>query len=150
LFLTEFAISGILEQLDAPEAAAVLTALVSEDGRVHEAVRARCGPNVDLALAEIHTLGRRLWKTQKDFDVEVPVEFAPTFSGLTEMWARGATWDDIRMSTTFDEGDVVRALRRTLDLCRQYIRGNGMKESVVAVCNRAEALLARDEVKEDF
>jgi superfamily II RNA helicase len=82
--------------------------------------------------------------------VDIPVEFSPIFSGLTEMWAQGATWDDIRMATSFDEGDVVRALRRTLDLCRQFMRAPGMKQHIVDLCGATEVLLARDEVKEDF
>jgi superfamily II RNA helicase len=66
------------------------------------------------------------------------------------MWAQGATWYDIRMATSFDEGDVVRAFRRTLDLCRQFMRAPGMKPEIVAICSAAEQLLARDEVKENF
>ncbi len=150
LFLSEVAMSGVLDTLKPSELAAVMTALVSEEGRVHEAVRIRVSPQVDMAFAEILKVGKTLWRLQRDFDIDIPVEFSPTFSGLTEMWADGATWDDIRMATTFDEGDVVRALRRTLDLCRQFIRAPGMPEQVVELCTHAERLLARDEVKEDF
>jgi superfamily II RNA helicase len=150
LFLTEVALSGQLQRLAPAELAAVITALVTEEGRVNDAVRARVGPQVDLALENIQRIGRNLWKLQRDFDIDTPVEFSPTFAGLTEMWGHGANWDAIRMATTFDEGDVVRAFRRTLDLCRQMIRAPGMKEDLVSLCRDAEALLARDEVKEDF
>ncbi len=150
LFLTEVAVSGQLERLSAAELASVLTALVTEEGRVTDAVRARASASVDLALEAIQRIGRNLWKLQRDFEIDIPVEFSPTFAGLTEMWANGASWDDIRMATTYDEGDVVRAFRRTLDLCRQLIRAPGARESLVNLCRDAEVLLARDEVKEDF
>jgi ATP-dependent RNA helicase HelY len=150
LFLSEVAISGALEKLTPAELAAVLTSLVTEEGRVNDAVRARVSPQVDVALAEVHKVGRGLWRLQRDFDIDIAIEFSPTFAGLTEMWANGASWDAIRMATSFDEGDVVRALRRTLDLCRQFIRAPGMPKAVVDLCNQTEALLARDEVKEDF
>ncbi|HEY9684184.1 MAG TPA: DEAD/DEAH box helicase [Oculatellaceae cyanobacterium] len=150
LFLSEVAISGVLERLTPAELAAVITSLVTEEGRVNDAVRTRVNPQVDLALGEIHKIGRNLWRLQRDFDIDIPIEFSPTFAGLTEMWANGAVWDDIRMATTFDEGDVVRALRRTLDLIRQFMRAPGMPEALVELCRKTEMLLARDEVKEDF
>jgi superfamily II RNA helicase len=150
LFLSEVAVSGILQRLTPSELAAVLTSLVTEEGRVNDAVRARVSSGVDMALSEVLKIGKNLWRLQRDFDIDIAIEFSPTFAGLTEMWANGATWNDIRNATTFDEGDVVRALRRTLDLCRQFMRAPGMPEAVVELCTRTEALLARDEVKEDF
>lgn len=150
LFLSEVAITGILDHLKPAEFAAVVTALVSEEGRIHDAMRVRVSPQVDLVLEQVNVLARKLIRAQRDFEIEIPVEFSPVFSGLTEMWANGASWDEIRLSTAFDEGDVVRALRRTVDLCRQYIRAPGMKRSIVDLATAAEALLARDEVKEDF
>jgi superfamily II RNA helicase len=151
LFLTEAAISGILEHLSASEFAAVVTALVSEEGRGgQDAMRIRVSANVDLALERLHGLARKLLRTQRDFDVEISVEFSPIFSGLTQMWADGVPWEQMRMASQFDEGDIVRAMRRTVDLCRQFVRAPGMKDSVVELSRAAETLLARDEVKEDF
>lgn len=150
LFLTEVAISGILERLAPPEFAAVVTALVTEEGRVNEMNRSRVSPQVDLALERVHALARKLLRVERDFDVEIPVEFSPTFSGLTEMWAQGASWDAMRMATSYDEGDVVRAIRRTVDMCRQFMRAPGMKDEVVNIARETERALARDEAKEDF
>jgi len=56
----------------------------------------------------------------------------------------------MRMATRYDEGDVVRSIRRALDLCRQYIRASNMPEKVVELCSRVEILINRDEVREDF
>jgi len=36
-----------------------------------------------------------------------------------EAWARGASWSDVIANTSLDEGDVVRVLRRTVDLLAQ-------------------------------
>ncbi len=149
LFLTECAISGILDGLKPAEFAAVVTALVTEEGRNQDLSRVKLSPTVDIILGEINTLARKLFRLQRDFDVDISVEFSPTFSGLTQMWAEGATWDAMRNATSFDEGDVVRAMRRTLDLCRQFMRAPGMKESIVELARAAEQLLSRDEVKED-
>ncbi len=150
LFLTEVVVNGLFDHLAPPELAAVLTALVQEEGRGHEMLRIRVSPNVDAALEELGRLARKIKRLQKDFDVELPVEYSAQFSGLTEMWARGASWEQIRLSSQFDEGDVVRSFRRTLDLCRQYMRAEGMPEHVINLCREVEALINRDEVKEVF
>jgi superfamily II RNA helicase len=150
LFLTEVAMSGVLTGLKPHQFAAVLTALVTEVGRQQENVRSRVSPEVDLALEEINHIGRGLFRLQRDFDVEIPIEFSPVFSPLTELWAQSATWDEMRMASLFDEGDIVRSLRRTVDLCRQFGRAPGMPDDMVALALATEPLLARDEVKDDF
>jgi superfamily II RNA helicase len=150
LFLSEVAISGLFKGLRPAEFAAVLTALVSEESRIENAVSVKYSPSVDMVLEKLIRLGRKIFRLQRDFDIEIPIEFAPTFSGLSQMWAEGANWEDIRHSTQFDEGDVVRALRRTVDLCRQYMRAPNVPEDVVNLCMKTEPLLARDEVKEAF
>jgi superfamily II RNA helicase len=150
LFLSEVALSGILEKLKPSEFAAILTCLVTENGRRQDNNHFRVTPQVDYALEKINEVGRRLFKLQREFEVDVSIEFSPTFAPLTELWASGATWDEMRRATLFDEGDIVRSLRRTLDLCRQFARAPGMPEAIVFLANAAEPLLARDEIKEDF
>lgn len=149
LFLAEVAISGILKNLQSHELAAVITALVHEEGRLHDAIRVRVSPSVDMALQEVHQLARKQIRLQREFDVDIPVEFSPVFSGLTEMWAQGATWEQIRLMTSQDEGDIVRSLRRTLDLTRQFIRAEGMPPEIVDACRQVELAINRDEVSED-
>ncbi|MBZ0188800.1 MAG: DEAD/DEAH box helicase [Candidatus Obscuribacterales bacterium] len=150
LFLTEVALSGLFDQLSGPELAGLITALVQEEGRLHDMFKRKMSGPVEGALGEVKTIAKRVLRAQKDFDIEIPVEFSGHFSGITEMWAQGASWQHLRHATSYDEGDIVRALRRTLDLCRQYMRADGMPESVVEACRQCESLINRDEVKEDF
>lgn len=149
LFMSEVAVSGCLDDLKPSELAAVFTCLVSEQGRATDATRIRVGPQVDMVLEEVHRIGRRVWRLQQDFDIDIPVEFSPVLAGVTQMWAEGASWEDIRRATAFDEGDVVRSLRRTLDLCRQFLRAPEVPSHLVESCTAAMELIARDEVKED-
>ncbi|HEY9788576.1 MAG TPA: DEAD/DEAH box helicase [Candidatus Obscuribacterales bacterium] len=150
LFLCEVILSGCLENLHAAEVAAVMTALVTEESRPHEHFRMRISPQVEFALEPIYHIARKIMHQQKEFDVEIPVNVSPMLAGLTEMWAQGVSWDEMRMASSHDEGDIVRSLRRTVDLCRQFIRAPHVPEKVVQLCTQAEALIARDEVKEDF
>ncbi len=39
--------------------------------------------------------------------------------GLVHAWAKGVSWNDLIANTSLDEGDVVRIMRRTVDLLAQ-------------------------------
>ena len=39
--------------------------------------------------------------------------------GLVHSWASGSSWSDLIANTSLDEGDVVRIMRRTIDLLSQ-------------------------------
>jgi len=101
-------------------------------------------------LAEVNVIAKKIHRLQHEYEVDIAVELSLDFAPLTEMWANGAAWDEMRHVSIYDEGDVVRALRRTVDLCRQLMRASGMPIKVVNACRAAEALIARDEVKEDY
>lgn len=150
LFLTEVAVSGILERLKPSELAAVLSCLVTEEGRAQENGRLTTSAAVDDALGEIRSIARKIFLIQRQMEVDMSIDLSPTFAALTQAWAEGASWDQMRLMSLSDEGDIVRTLRRTLDLCRQFVRAPGMPPKVVAVCSATETLIARDEVNEDF
>lgn len=150
LFLSEMIVNNVFDGLASHEVGALLNILVQEEGRLHENVRLKVSPNVDNQLYEIRSIGRDLKKVQRQFDVEIPINYSEHFAALTEMWAQGATWDQIRHATVYDEGDVVRAFRRTLDLCRQYMRAEGVPADLVKVFQEVELIINRDEVKENF
>lgn len=40
-------------------------------------------------------------------------------AGIVEAWASGSTWSQVMADCSLDDGDVVRLLSRTTDLCRQ-------------------------------
>lgn len=150
LFLSEVALSGLIETLEPTEIAAVLAALIGEDHRGAGEIKARVSPQADMAIDELRKIAKKLTRLQRDFDVDMPIEIGVQKCGLMQMWAQGASWDAMRMATRYDEGDVVRSIRRALDLCRQYIRASNMPEKVVELCSRVEILINRDEVREDF
>lgn len=150
LFLCEVAMApSVYKGLTPSEFAAVMTALVSDESRLETTARIRVNPQVDSALQRVHKVARRIFRLQRDFEVDIPVQFSPMLSGLTQLWAEGATWEDIREATDWDEGDIVRGIRRTVDLCRQFMRAPHAPPEVVELCTQCEALLSRDEVRED-
>ncbi len=150
LFISEVVLSGVLKRLTAQEFASVLTAIVTEESRPEDVSWAKIDPNVEAALERIQKIARKVFLMQRDFEIETPVEFSPLFCGLSQMWAAGATWEEIRQATFHDEGIVVRIFRRTLDLCRQIAIAPNSPRDVAELAITAERLMARDEVREDY
>lgn len=150
LFIAEVVLSGILKHLTPEEFAAVTTAMVTEESRPEDVSSAKVDPNVELALEKIQKIARRVYLMQRDFNIDIPVEFSPLFCGLSQMWASGANWEDIRHATFHDEGLVVRIFRRTVDLCRQIAIAPNSPEDIAELAFKAERLMARDEVREDY
>jgi superfamily II RNA helicase len=111
--------SGHLDELPPPELAAVLEAISTEVNRPD----LWCGypppPAVDEALHDLRGLRRELGRQQERAKVAFPLWWEPELTGLVEVWARGASWSDVIGNTSLDEGDVVRVLRRTVDLLAQ-------------------------------
>jgi superfamily II RNA helicase len=62
---------------------------------------------------------RELQRQQEQAAVVMPVWFEPELMGLVEAWAKGVSWNDLIANTSLDEGDVVRIMRRTVDLLAQ-------------------------------
>jgi len=76
---------------------------------------------------------RKLIQTQKRHEINIPLWLEVDLLGLIEQWALGATWDELCSNTSLDEGDLVRILRRTIDLLWQIPQvprvANGLKEN---------------------
>ena len=58
-------------------------------------------------------------RIQERYDLNIPAWSETELIGLVEKWANGSTWDRLMANTSLDEGDVVRVLRRTIDLLAQ-------------------------------
>ncbi|WP_013320454.1 DEAD/DEAH box helicase [Gloeothece verrucosa] len=84
---------------------------------------------------------RQLFQSQRQKMITIPVWLEDELMGLVEAWARGTEWQDLCDATSLDEGDLVRLLRRTVDLLWQipYIPGvsamlrQNAKEAIIAM-----------------
>ena len=46
---------------------------------------------------------------------------SPAVSGAAELWANGCSWAELKDAVALDDGDLVRLLRRTMELLRQLL-----------------------------
>ncbi|MEL7083519.1 MAG: DEAD/DEAH box helicase [Cyanobacteria bacterium J06597_1] len=111
--------SGRMDDLPPHQLAGCMAALVTEKPRSGTFTRFKTSDDVDDILYALRRARRRLFKVQRQYEVFVPVWLERKLSGLVEQWALGMSWEELTAGTNLDEGDLVRLLRRTLDVLSQ-------------------------------
>jgi superfamily II RNA helicase len=111
--------SGHLDDLDPAELAAVLEAISTEVNRPDLWCAWSPPPAVEESLHDLRAIRRQLERQQERAKVTFPLWWEPELTGLVHAWACGAGWSEVIANTSLDEGDVVRVLRRTVDLLAQ-------------------------------
>jgi superfamily II RNA helicase len=111
--------SGVLDHLAPAQFAAACAALVAEPSRPDTWTRYISSPAVDAALDELRPLRRNLIQLQHHESVTLPIWLETDIIGIVEHWASDIPWDNLYQKTSLDEGDIVRLLRRTLDVMSQ-------------------------------
>ncbi|MGI0480511.1 DEAD/DEAH box helicase [Geminocystis sp. CENA526] len=136
--------------------AGVITALISEPARFDTWVGYQPSPEILEALGILRdeevnynpqeSLGeirRRLNQAQKHHDITIPVLLERDMIGLSEAWCLGETWEEISKNTTMDEGDIVRVLRRTIDVLVQIPQIPRIDNNLVTTAKEAVQKMKR-------
>jgi superfamily II RNA helicase len=128
LWLALVFVSGELEHLEPHHLAATVCALITETPRadvwcdfppppeVLEVLGVKKSTDSSSTIREIRT---RLFQVQRRHGVGLPVWREYALVGLCEQWALGMNWMDLCDSSNLAEGDIVRMLRRTVDVLSQ-------------------------------
>ncbi|AFY49244.1 superfamily II RNA helicase [Nostoc sp. PCC 7524] len=143
--------SGELNNLDPQHLAAVIAALVTETPRPDSRVNFNLSPEIDEAWSRLQKIRRAVLKVQYRHGVALPVGLENRYIGLiaiVEQWALGTEWVELCENTTLDEGDVVRILRRTLDLLSQIPHVPNLPDALQRNAYRAMQLIDRFPVNE--
>ncbi|MYI88546.1 MAG: DEAD/DEAH box helicase, partial [Synechococcus sp. SB0672_bin_10] len=141
-------LSGHLDHLPAPELAAAMEAISTEVSRNDLWSAYPPPPLVMEALTSLRGLGRELDRQQQHHGIATPIWWEPELTGLVAAWARGSSWDGIMAKTSLDEGDVVRVVRRTMDVLAQIPHCPGLNEPLRRNARRAHGSLNRFPVRE--
>jgi len=142
--------SGELDHLDAPQFAAAIAALVTENSRPDSWCNYKLSPTVEAALEGLRTIRRELIREQHRHQVIVPVWMEYDLVGLVEQWADQIEWTELCDNTSLDEGDIVRVLRRTLDVLSQIPHVPYLPEGLHTIARQARDVINRYPVNEDM
>ncbi|MFO0409157.1 MAG: DEAD/DEAH box helicase [Dolichospermum sp.] len=143
--------SGELDNIGPHNLAAVVAALVTESPRPDTKVDFSLSTEADTAWLALQPIRRSVLKVQYRHGVALPVGLETRFISLislVEQWALGVEWKVLCQKTTLDEGDVVRILRRTLDLSSQIPHVPNLPDVLRRNAQRAIQLIDRFPVNE--
>lgn len=141
--------SGLLDQMDPHHLATTCAALVTEVSRPDTWTRYTLSPEVEQVLEQLQKgIRRKLFQVQYRHHTVIPVWLERDLIAVVEQWALGVEWTELVENTSLDEGDVVRILRRTLDLLSQIPHVPHLSESLQMNAYRAMQLIDRFPVNE--
>jgi superfamily II RNA helicase len=142
--------SGYLDGLDPHHLAAVICALVSETPRSDSWTNYEPADEVVMTLSALRNTRRQLFQIQRRYQVALPVWMEYELVGIVEHWALELTWTELCSNTNLDEGDIVRMLRRTVDLLSQIPYVPHASEALQANARRAIQLIDRFPINESI
>jgi len=141
--------SGELDRLKPHHFAGVCAALVTEEnGRPDSWTRFGVSPILEEALEGLRSHRRRLEEVQRRHKVYVPVWLDWNAAALVEQWALDIPWQELWQNTSLDEGDLVRIIRRTLDLLCQLPHVPHLSEDLRDTARAAAIAIDRFPVSE--
>jgi len=148
LWLGLVLMSGKLDELAPHHLAAAMSALVTETLRSGSYTNYSPTLAVTEVLDSLKSMRRDVFKLQHKHRVALPVWLEYELIGLVETWALGVEWSELCENTNLDEGNIVRILRRTVDILSQIPHVPGISEALRRNAIRAIQLLDRFPVNE--
>jgi superfamily II RNA helicase len=142
--------SGYLDGLDPHHLAAVICALVSETPRSDSWTNYDPADEVVMTLSALRGTRRQLFQIQRRYQVALPVWMEYELVGIVENWALEVSWTELCSNTNLDEGDIVRMLRRTVDLLSQIPYVPHASDALQANARRAIQLIDRFPINESI
>jgi superfamily II RNA helicase len=153
LLVAEMVDRGILEDTTLAEAAALCSCLI-EESRSGDAAVARLflkkRPKLKRKLQELESLAHTVLEVQRHHHLPMPVGISTGFMPSVFRWASGEDdWTAIvEESFGGHEGDLIRALRRLIDVLRQLGEASEVPRAIQAMLVRAARVIDRGIVLE--
>ncbi len=122
-------LSGYLDDLEPPDLAAIIQAICVDVRRPNLWCNFKPSIKVIDVFNELEGLRKLVSSQQNKFYIETPIFLDIDLTGIITEWAKGKKWKELIFNTSLDEGDVVRILRRSIDVLSQiqYCKGVGNK-----------------------
>ena len=149
LLISEVLLNSDFSKLTPGEFAACISALAVDESRPRTFTKARVSYYVDDVFISMQKIARNLFKVQRDKGVEISTNINPLLAGLVQLWCREETkWEDLLRMTNLDEGDIVRASRRTIDLLRHIKNVPSLNLKITGLAKEAFELMDKEPVRE--
>lgn len=135
--------------LQAHEFAACVSCLAIDELRSNSFSRFRPTLIVEEIILSMQKISKKLLRVQRENNIEIKTEINPLLSGLVKYWCNEDTrWEDLFKMTNLDEGDIIRALRRTIDLLRHIKNAPYLDPNICELAKYAIELVDKEPVRE--
>lgn len=149
LYISEIILKGVLEGLEPYELASVICALVTEDLRSDVYPNQPISKNTRKALNRIKEIRRKIAVLQRDYEITTEMYLNSYYCPLVEQWVQDTPWEDIAKQVDSSEGDIVRILKRVVDVLRQLTILPNISEEVKNNAKTAIQCILKEPVDAD-
>ncbi len=153
LFLAETVFRGIFDDCTLAESAAVCSALLEESRSGEPSISKaflKKRQKLRRKIEYLATIADTVWQAQRARHIALPLSVHPGFMPAVFRWASGD--DDwaavVEESFGGHEGDLIRALRRLIDLLRQIAEGQEVPAATARLLAQAARVIDRGIVLE--
>ena len=140
LLITEMFMEGLFHSYPPSELNAALVSVGYEPRKNEHRIKHR------LDLSPIYRLWHSLSKLEQRLIGVVTVQFNDHVAALAYRWSNGENFTNLLRDSPIDEGDLVFAFRRGIDLLRQVRNATGDDPNLHAKLRECIELMDRDEV----
>jgi superfamily II RNA helicase len=153
LLVARVAFSGLMEGLAPAEAAALLSCLVEEPREIETRFARdllRGHAHLRRRVQAVEALTDEVRRVQESRRVNLPVSMHVSYLAAAYEWTAGEE-DWARLTRNLfggHEGDLIRAFRRLIDLCRQLVDSPELSDALHASLQQAVRMLDRGIVLE--
>ena len=149
LYISEIILKGVLEGIEPYELASVICALVTEDLRSDVYPNQPISKNTRKALNRIKEIRRKIAVLQRDYEITTEMYLNSYYCPLVEQWVQDTPWEDIAKQVDSSEGDIVRILKRVVDVLRQLTILPNISEEVKNNAKTAIQCILKEPVDAD-
>lgn len=149
-FITELLESDVFKGLEPKDFPNLLSCFVIGEGRNRDRLHADTSKIFYKKEKNIQNVCRKVIKSQRHFGIYKSVTVNANLSGLIQRWAEGCEWDELVENSGLDDGDILRGIRRTLDMTKQISKCPNISQEIQNLANDSIPLIERDIVLDAF
>ncbi len=112
-------LSGYLDELNPADLAAVIQGISVEVKRPDIWCNNKPSAKVSEVFNELEIIKKLISSQQSKYNIDTQVYLDKNLTGIIAEWAQGKKWKEVVFNTSLDEGDIVRIIRRTIDVLSQ-------------------------------
>jgi superfamily II RNA helicase len=148
LYITEVLTKDFVKNLDVTQFACLLSAVVVESRSSRDSFGLKAQADNYDVFENLKNIARSVVKVQRDFRVMKPVDINMDVSAVVTKWMESQNWEELMSSNRADDGDALKALRRTVDMCKQVSKLSSLDRKITELAIQAVQLIEKEPVLE--